>query len=306
MVEAIASGTGKIVNSVLDKGASFAIDLNARVGVRILEDEHGIMGNVNVTPIIKNIAENTLNLFGYDYGLEIEVESEIPSSVGLGDSEAISTATIMAVAGALAKKHGSVNELRIDKYMSEQFLIIDDKVVDKKRLIDLCTDLSMEFDRTCASFYGGFVISDNKKREILRRGEMESLHAVILIPKEKMRIDLDEIKLFQNEIEIMWDEALKGNLYSAMKLNTLIYGDKIAREMLKKGSLSVTVSFPSIIALVRDERKVGDVGNSVKREGAVLTRKMNNEGARVMVKPKKIVKIKEFLKLKGDEEFHLL
>lgn len=306
MIEAIASGTGKIVNSILDKGASFAIDLNARVGVRILEDEHRIMGDVNVTPLVKNIVKNTLNLFGYDYGLEIEVESEIPTSVGLGDREAISAATIMAVTGALAKKHGSVNELRIDKYVSEQFLVVDGRVVDKKRLIDISTNLGMEFDRACASFYGGFVISDNKKGEILRRGEMESIYAVILIPKEKMRIDLNEIKLFQNEIEIIWNEALKGNLYSAMKLNTLIYGDKIAKKMLKNGSLTATISFPSIIALVRDESKIKKVEDSIRREGTILTRKVSNEGARVMGKPKKIVKIREFLELKGDEEFHLL
>jgi len=31
-----------------------------------------------------------------------------------------------------------------------------------------------------------------------------------------------------------------------------------------------------------------------------------NEEAKILVKPKKVVKIKEFLELKGDQEFHWL
>lgn len=303
MIEAVACGTGKIVGSIPNKGACFAVDLNARVRVEITEGKE-LTGDVD--PLTAEIARDTLTFFGYDYGLKIEVESDIPPSAGLGDREAVSTATVMAVAGALAKKHGSVNELRIDKYMKEQFLIINGKVVDKKKLIDLCIKPGLEFDRVSASFYGGFIVSDNRKRMILRRGEMENLSIVLLTPKEKEMIDPIELKLFSNELEIMWDEALKGNLYTAMKLNTLFYKTRAVKDMLTAGSLTASVSFPSVIALVRDEDRISGVEESVRNKGSVSVTKVCNEKARVLGKPKKIVKIKEFLELKGSEEFHLL
>ncbi|MEA3254698.1 MAG: hypothetical protein U9Q22_02565 [Candidatus Altiarchaeota archaeon] len=303
MIDAIACGSGKIVDSVLDKGASFAIDLKVRVRVEITEGKE-LTGDVD--PLVEEIARDTLNLFGYDYGLKIEVESEIPPSAGLGNPEAVSAATVTAVAGALAKKHGSVNELRIDKYMKEQFLIINNKVVDKKKLIDLCVKPGLEFDRVSASFYGGFIVSNNRRGEILRRGEMENLSVVLLTLKKEEGIDPDELRLFSNELEIMWDEALKGNLYTAMKLNTLLYKNSVVKEMLKAGSLTASVSFPSVIALVRDEDRIRGVEESVRNKGVVRVTKVCNEKARILGKSKRIFKIKEFLKLKGGDEFQLL
>jgi len=302
-IEAIAYGTGVIVDAI-DRGASFAVDLKAKATARLLEDEKRIKAKDKTA---KDIAKKVLKFFGYEYGLEIKTESEIPPDKGFGEKEAIATATALSVSGALARKHGAINELRIDKYLKGQFLIMDEKIVDKKDLIDLCADSGMQFDRTSASFYGGFVIADNKKRQILRRGEMESLHAVILIPGKAERVNVNELGSFKNELELVWNEALKGNLYTAMRLNSLLYGDKTAKKMLDAGALTVSRSKErGIIAISRDEDKIEDIVNSVKRDGKILIQKVMNEEAKILVKPKKVVKIKEFLELKGDQEFHWL
>ncbi len=306
-LRALSHGTGTIA-SAPGKGAAFALDTNVVAEIKLLEDEKEIIYAGGQSSLVKKIAKKTLDFFGYDYGAEISIESEIPA--GMDDSGAISTAIALAIAGGLAKSHGSINELRIDKYMHEQFLVVDKKVVDKKKLIELCTPINKnQFDDVSASFYGGFVITDNKKREILRRGEMEDLYAIILIPKETAGIDMaakDLSTIFTNEAEIAWNEALRGDLYTAMKLNTLIHGNGSAREMLSSGALTTSISHSSIIGLVRDEDNVEPVADAVRGNGEVLVRKVTNEGAKILEKPKKVMRVREFLKLKGEGEFHYL
>ncbi len=301
-IEAIAHGTGIIVDAI-DKGASFAIDLKVKAMARLLEDEKGIKAGDKTA---KDIAKRVLKFFGYEYGLEIKTESEIPPDKGFGEKEAISVATALSVLGALARKHGAINELRIDKYLRGQFLIIDEKIVDKKGIIDLCVNSGVQFDRASASLYGGFIIANNKKREILRRGEMESLHAVILIPKGLEEVNANKSS-FKNELELAWNEALRGNLYTAMRLNSLLYGNKNAKKMLDAGALTVSRSREGgVMALSRGEDKIADIVNSVKREGKILVQRVINTEAKILVKPKKVVKIREFLELKGDQEFNWL
>ncbi|MCK4491221.1 MAG: hypothetical protein KAU03_01255 [Candidatus Altiarchaeales archaeon] len=303
-IEACSYGTIPIAEFADGKGASFAVNLKAKATARLLEDEKTVVSD-NV--VAEKIAQKVIGFFGYEYGVELKVGCEIPSAVGLGDSEAVSAAVVLAVAGALAKKHGAVHELRIDKYLTEQFLIIDGRIVDKKDLIDLCVDSGMQFDRTYAGFYGGFVIADNRKKQVLRRGEMEALHTVVLLPKKIEEIDISELRLLRSELGVVWNEVLGGNLYTAMKLNSLLYDGGVVKRMLGAGALTVSRSREgSVAALVRDEGRIGDVVDSVKQDGGVLTGRVVNEEARISVKPKRVVKIREFLELKGDQEFHWL
>ena len=306
-VKSISHSTGKIA-SLLDRGASFAVDLDATAEAELLGCGEDIVCSKELyAPAVKNIAKKVMGFFGCDYGMELKIEYDTPEGVGLGDMEAVSTAAMLSVVGALAKHHGSINELKIDKYLKEQFVVIDDTVVDKRKLIEIYP--GNDFDRMCAAAYGGFIISDNKNKEILRRGEMETLHAVILIPNaDKVGFN----PLLSNESEIAWQEALKGNLYSAMKLNNLVRGRKIHKEimekMLESGALTASVSGrgPSMVGLVRDENKIEDIVNAVENHGEVFVKKTANEEAKILGKPRKIMKVSEFLELEGAEEFRYL
>ncbi|HDH41611.1 MAG TPA: hypothetical protein ENG12_04320, partial [Candidatus Altiarchaeales archaeon] len=97
-IEAIAHGTGVIVDAI-DKGASFAIDLKVKAMARLLEDEKGIKARDKMA---RDIAKGVLKFFGYEYGLEIETESEIPPDNGFGEKEATAVATALSVLGVLA------------------------------------------------------------------------------------------------------------------------------------------------------------------------------------------------------------
>jgi len=303
MVDAVAKATAKMVSGLPEKGASFALDMDVKADVNISEEKGEVRGDI--MPELKNLAEKVLETYGYDYGLEIRIETSIPCDAGLGITEASAIATVLGIVGALAKKHGSVDELKIDKYLKEQFMLVEDKLVDKKKLLELCTGIG-EYDRLASSLYGGFIVSDNKKKEVMLRGEMETMHAVIAVPYKITEMDPAKMRLYKNELEIIWDEALKGNLYTAMKMNTLLYEGDLSKNMLKAGALTATVSYPSVVGLTRDESKTREIEEAVKNEATTQIKKISNEPAKALTKPRRIVKTKEFLEIKGSQEYHFL
>ncbi|MBN2014225.1 MAG: hypothetical protein JW778_03505 [Candidatus Altiarchaeota archaeon] len=302
-VEAEAYGTGVIVDAG-SRGAVFALDLKATASAKILEDHKKIKTQDKTA---EKIAKKVLDLLGYTYRVEVKIKNEIPLRVGFGEKEAVAIATALAVTGALAKKHGSVNELRIDKYMKDQFMIIGDKLVDKKKLMDLCVDSGMRLDRTYASLYGGFSVADNNKRKVLRHGEMESLHSIILVPEKPKKKSLKDMRVFDGQLQMIWDEALKGNLNTAMNMNSMLYNSETTRKMLNADALAVSISRKGgLVGFTRKEERIKDIMKALEEEGKILIKKAMNEKAWALIKPKKIYKTHEFLELKGGQEHHWL
>jgi shikimate kinase len=301
-IQATGKATAKIIQTSQEKSASYALDLETVASVQILDKTKEIKGKI--TPEIKKLAKDTLNFLGYkNYGLSIKIDSKISVNAGLGEKEASYVAVVLAVTGAIAKKHGSVNELKIDKYVKEQYMVVGEKLIDKKKLIDLCPG---EFDRIFTSFYGGFAVCDNRKKEVLRRGEMETMWAIVASPKKKDVLDKDRMILYRHEAELIWDEALKGNLYVAMRLNALLYADKAVTKALRAGALTAHTTYPSTVALTRDEKKAKSIETAVKREAKAYIVKISNNQVAALVKPRRIVKGREFVEKKGKSDYYFL
>lgn len=300
MVEAFSWATARFADNFSGKAASFALGLKAEVKAELDDRSTGV--RVSGSSSLRNISDLVLKVsegLGYSYGFNIEVRNMIPSGIGLGDEEAEAVACVLAVAGALAKEHGSVNELKIDRYLKEQFIMLGNQLIDRRRLIDLCQGFG-EFDRLCASMCGGFAVTDNRRGGVLRRGEMESMKAVVAVPKHLDDKDNNPVRLrlYRNESEIFFEEALKGNLYTVMKLNALLYFEVLSEYMLKAGALTVTVSYPAVVGLCRDVNRLRDVEAAVSRHAsAVYTTSVVNSQAAIAVKPFRIVKTKEFIEM---------
>ncbi len=301
-LQASGKATAKIIQTSQGKSASYALGLETVASVQILENAREIRGKID--PELKKLAKDILNLLGYKkYGLSIKIEPKMPVKSGLGENEAASVAVALAVAGSVAKKHGAVNELKIDKYVKEQYMVVGERLVDKKKLLDLCPG---EYDRVFTSFYGGFAVCDNRKKEVLRRGEMETMQAVIATPRKPEKTEKDRMLLYRHEADMIWDEALKGNLYVAMRLNTLLYADKTAPKMLRAGAITAHTSYPSTVALTRDEKKTKAIENAVKKEAKTFVVKAANNQAAALVKPRRIVKSREFVEKKGQSDYYFL
>jgi len=259
------------------------------------------VGAGTLKDVVSLTLKKVMKHVGCSYGATARIQNQIPLDSGLGDKEAVASASCTALLGALAEREGGVNELKIDKFTIEQFVVVKGKVADKLEFAKVCCHSGMSFDRLVSCFYGGFSVCDNQTQEILRRGEMESLKALLLSSKQKKT---DSDFFFPTEREIVLHEALKGNLYSAMKLNALF--DAGARNrvisVLDGGALAVAVSGGSVVGLFRDDKKLSA---AVKRFPRAIVAGMVNHSIRCSKKPRRIYSVDDFLKLKGDWNFHV-
>ncbi|HIE34265.1 MAG TPA: hypothetical protein EYP86_03925 [Candidatus Altiarchaeales archaeon] len=293
--------TGSIVYLPPDKAGSFALDLEVKARVRLLENKKIFINGYNNAKI-KKISRDILNLFGYKNGLEIEIISEISYEIGLGGLESISSAVAMGIASALAIDRGSINVLKIDRYLKEQFLEIDGKIVNKLDLIKICASHGLRFDKLCASMYGGFFLCNNRKQKILRRGEMENLHALVITTEIS-----ENLKPVKNELRIVWNETLKGNLYTAMRLNSHLLSNKeLVDSLITSGALTVACSDGTLITLYRDKKFIEKMEKSLASKYKLIRTKITNNATEVLRKPRKIVRTKEFLEMDGGKKYYFL
>ncbi len=297
--EAFSYSTVEIANSFDGKSAVFAIDLSVDIAVKLVNDRDIIFSDKSFHKF-NDIVKKTLDYFGYGEGCIIDIKTKIPENSGLGFKEAVISAIILGISGAISSKNGSILELKIDKYMKEQIMEVNGKLVNIFDLIRKISDDDVRFDRLFASYFGGFIAADNIKKEILRRGEMESLYVSLIIPK-RIRMNKHEFKpelLFKNEAEVIFTEALKGNLYTAMKLNGLLYDKELIKKALSLGAITATVNRNGVlIALSRDKKTAERISDN-------LVFRVANKKAIVKRKPMRVIRVNEFLKIKGKNKFY--
>ena len=303
---AVSHGAATIINAIATgKGAGFGIDLETKATVK-LNDSGKITGKIKDAPgedtkLIELCVKNVLEHFNVSCGAEVVTESNIPIARGLKSSSTAANATVLAAAGAVAREmHGKIKEMRIAKGISEQQIFINRRIVENELLINLGVDAAIRakvtitgaYDDASASFLGGFVVTDNVKRKILRCGDFENLNVLLFVPEEKTYtsgVDVKKMKLLSREINIAWDEALKGNLYTAMTLNGILYSAttesnaEIALAALNAGAIAAGLSGtgPSVAALARDN--ACEIRDEWKQFGGkVITAGVNNEKARII------------------------
>ncbi len=305
---AISHGAATIINAIATgKGAGFGIDLKTKATV-ILNDSGKITGKIKGssdedTKLIELCAKKVFEYFNVNYGAEIETESNIPIARGLKSSSTAANAVVLATTGALTKAGcGKIRERRVVKGITEQQITINNRLINPELLINLGVDAAIDakvtitgaFDDASASFLGGFVVTDNVNRKILRSGDFENLSVLIYVPEEKTYtegVDVPRMKLLAREVNIAWDEALKGNLYTAMTLNGMLYcsttrnNSEIALQALNSGAIAAGLSGtgPSVVALARNKENIDKIRESWEEfEGEVIVAKVNNERARVI------------------------
>jgi len=104
--------------------------------------------------------------------------------------------------------------------------------------------------------------------------------------------------LFKNEAEVIFTEALKGNLYTAMKLNGLLYDKELIKKALSLGAITATVNRNGVlIALSRDKKTAERISDN-------LVFRVANKKAIVKRKPMRVIRVNEFLKIKGKNKFY--
>ena len=301
---ALCNGAATIVNAIATgKGAAFGIGLETKVRVDLMEsgDISVVMSGLEEDPkLVKLCVKKVLETLRFDYGATVTTESNIPIARGLKSSSVVANAAVLATFGALAKKHGRITGLRINKHETRQQLEINRSVVQPDLILKLGIEAAKEagvtitgaLDDAAAAFYGGFVVTDNTQNKILRKGDLESCDVLIFVPSEKSYtkdFDVAKAKLFAREIDLIWNEALKGDLYTAMTLNGLVYSatleqsNEVAMAALKEGAIAAGLSGtgPAVVALTRSAPgRIVSAWHTF--DGEVIKTKVSNQRAKVI------------------------
>lgn len=282
---AIAHGAATIVNAMATgKGAAFGVDLYTKATVE-LTDEPGIVEAKITSEPTENtlLAEKTvLRVLGRfkvnnQFGAKVETQSNIPIAKGLKSSSAAANAIALATTAALGK---TLDDLEIVK------LGVD-------AAFDAKVTVTGAFDDACASYFGGVVVTDNLKREIVKQSAFaEDLAVFFHVPPQKAYSadsDVDRLKPMKPLVQVAYEEALAGKLWEALTLNGLIYSSawgydpSIAVDALAAGAVAAGLcgKGPAVTAVAAEEEADAVKAALQKHGGEVLQARLNREKAKV-------------------------
>jgi shikimate kinase len=284
--KAISHGAATIINAIANgRGAAFGVGLWTKAAVKLTNEQENIDVNIrsdfSENPILaQKTVQHVLNHFGLEqeFGAKVETQSNIPVARGLKSSSAAANAIALATIAALKQSLDDVTIIKLGV----------DAALDAK------VTITGAFDDACASFFGGVVITDNINQIIVKHFELSETPVVLFfVPDQKnytITSNVKRMKSMASTVRVAYKEALKGNYWSALTLNGLIfssilgYDSSLAVDAIGSGALAAGLSGtgPAVTAIVSKENvdAVKDVW--LERNGEILETKINLEKARVI------------------------
>jgi shikimate kinase len=260
-VNAIATG----------KGSALGISLKVTAEVE-LQKGHGLrfMTGRNGNRLIKNIIQNTIpRQITETNMISIRVDSEIPIGYGLKSSSAVSNA--VALACSQIEREEDINDHTI---------------------LEVAARSSGAYDDATACYFGGFTVTDNYSRRIIRKERApENLYAIIILPSNTPRGDLRKLRNLSDIFIDAFRFAESGQYWKAMKLNGVLASAALSSSYMpvmaamEHGALSASISGngPSIAAVGYEDTVEPIVDALSKFEGKIIVSKVNNEKANVKI-----------------------
>ena len=277
---AIVHGAISIVNAIATgKGSALGISLKVTAEVE-LQKGHGLrfITGRNGDRLIKNIIQKTIPKEIVESNMiSIRVESEIPIGYGLKSSSAVSNA--VALACSQMAREEDINDYQILEVAARSSL-------------EAKVSLTGAYDDATACYFGGFTVTDNYSRRLIRKERApEDLYAVIILPSNNTRGDVRKLRNLSDIFTDAFRFAESGRYWKAMKLNGVLASAALSSSYtpvmaaLEHGALSASISGngPSIAAVGYEDSIEPIVGALSKFEGKILVSKVNNEKANVKI-----------------------
>jgi len=212
------------------------------------------------------------------YGARIKTFSNIPIARGLKSSSTAANAVVIATTAALEKTLEDLTAISLGV----------DAAFDSK------VTLTGAFDDACASYFGGVVVTDNLKRKLIKRATLPlGLSVLFYVPSPKaytINSDVNRIITLAPLVKIAHAEAIKGNYWSALSLNGIIYSSaigyetRVAVDALSAGALAAGLcgKGPAVTAVVSDDKLDSVKAAMQQYKGEIIQARINHEKAKVV------------------------
>lgn len=278
-------GSATVINAIsAGYGSAFGIKLYVTAEVELKSSKIKCTADKDVdTKLMDLSVRRVLDKFKIKTGVRVKTHSNLPVASGLSSSSATSNAVVLATTIALIEAY----EIK--------------KEIDELEILNMGIDASLEagvtitgaFDDASASYFGGLVVTDNMNRRIMKKQKMEEQNILIYMPDKKSptaQSDVKRMKLLAPQVNIAFQEALKGNIYDALTLNGILYcatlgfDPNIALDALDAGAIASGLSGtgPSFVAIAND-RTAERVEDSWKSyPGKILRTEVDNQGTKVV------------------------
>lgn len=277
--KAIVHGAVSLVSAIATKkGATLGISLTVEATVGTSPGKGIIIQSKNKTlssRLINRTVEKILTKKELEQNkITVSLESEIPTGYGLKSSSAISSAVALACA-----------KIFKPDLTDQQILLAGvDASIESK------VSITGAYDDACSCYFGGFNVTDNSKKKIIRSEKIPTnLIAVILVPYNRKRGNVKNLKTLSSVFLNAWKLAKNANYWEAMIINglatsTILNSDpKIITDLLEKGAIAASISGngPAIAAIVKkgSEHNIKRIFSTL--DGKIIVSKVNNKKAEV-------------------------
>ena len=278
--KAIMHGAISIVNAVATgKGSALGISLKVVAEVE-LEKGHGVrfLTGKDSDRLVNNIIRNTIPKEVIETNqITINIHSEIPIGYGLKSSSAVSNA--LALACSRLAKQDDIDDYEILETAARSSL-------------DAKVSLTGAYDDATACYFGGFTVTDNYSRRLIRSEKApENLSAIIFLPRNSTRGDVRKLSNLSDIFMDAFRLAEAGQYWKAMKLNGVLASAALSSRYtpvmaaLENGALAASISGngPSIAALAYPHKIDQIQWVLSKFEGRIIVSKVNNQKANVKI-----------------------
>lgn len=278
-VRATMHGAVSIVNAIATgNGAAMGISLKMVVEVEAFKGRSvRFLTGKNDDRLVNNVLKNTLPASMLEKNqVTISVRSEIPIGFGLKSSSAVSNALALACS-------------RLANEEVDDAAVLDAAV---RASLDAKVTVTGAYDDATACYYGGFVVTDNYARRLIKREDApDNLYAVIFLPDNVPRGDVRRLGDLADLFTDAYRLAEGGEYWKAMKLNGVLASVALGSTYkpvlaaLEQGALAAGISGngPSIAAIAYEDELQGIQNAFGKFRGKALTSKVNNQKATVEV-----------------------
>lgn len=204
--------------------SAFSTGIGASAGIDLPMTIHMERGESTDRPEVLPTLEFLNERTGMGLDFHVDIDSWIPSSMGLKSSSAFTLGIVIAYSRLNSIDLDEIEMIRLASWAS----------------ISNGTSITGAMDDLCSSYYGGVCMTDNALERILFRKEIEEYPVLVLFSGRKIKTgNLKNIDFasFSRLSSGMADMIRSGHIFETMCLNGFLYGSLLGTDSEMIGSL---------------------------------------------------------------------